>query len=742
MSLPLLPGNNFDRKLGSEKFHKSHFFDICNEQQMMTGPHRPGIGGVAIPGQVIPPKHSSYPKGEGTNAPAWVAYDRQVLSFKAYYQEGVTERHDEQYRIRNCKLYFYLEDDSIQVVEPVVKNAGMPQGTIIRRHRIPKPAPLDDQYFTVEDFNIGKELILYGKKFKLCDADEFTKNFLYKLGVRVGDPAEIPANPYTKLREDQEKDMQPLRPYERLDGGRKWRDLDRQVLRFDAYWDDTESMFGDRRELTLHYYLADDTVEVLEKIPNNSGRHKFPTFLARARLPKNAPLPLLRPGEHTARTLLNVFGDGGIGSRYILDSLKTGAVYDDFYTDADMTIGSTINVYGRQIVLTNCDGFSRDYYKRTYGVEKFEPINYKAAPPRPMPRPIPPYSGFGGEEDTLSNCMSLIPKAAGRDFIKFMEKDRNGLDGHVLRFVAKIDNDSPIDTTRKIIISYYLSDDTISLYEPPIRNNGIIPGDFMERRRLKKLHDWDNMDGTADFYTARDLYVGARCVFNKWKFVIIDCDEYVLRYMENNSDEFPQANIAMIMNKVINAVKDQEKGIKEAFIGSDGQQNGLVPYSVFRAELQKLGVLTEHEIITVGRWYSAKVPNEVDMKTVIAIAQEKLKKGAFENFDLLLDACRTSDESDAKVLPRQEFRAIFLSFKGPVPQDVFSLLEQNFLVDGNIKYPELIAAINYRTNPVQMIQYQQATKVRCCSGERNVSGVTEVNYKALIDGLFPAGKKD
>ena len=45
---------------------------------MQTGAHRPGIGGYKIPGQVIPPKFSSYPKGEAANAPAWVAYDRQV----------------------------------------------------------------------------------------------------------------------------------------------------------------------------------------------------------------------------------------------------------------------------------------------------------------------------------------------------------------------------------------------------------------------------------------------------------------------------------------------------------------------------------------------------------------------------------------------------------------------------------------------------------------------------------------
>lgn len=46
------------------------------------------------------------------------------------------------------------------------------------------------------------------------------------------------------------------------------------------------SIFGDFRELELHYFLADDTIEILEKIPANSGRDGVSMFLKRAKLPK------------------------------------------------------------------------------------------------------------------------------------------------------------------------------------------------------------------------------------------------------------------------------------------------------------------------------------------------------------------------------------------------------------------------------------------------------------------------
>ena len=41
-------------------------------------------------------------------------------------------------------------------------------------------------------------------------------------------------------------------------------------------------------------------------------------------------------------------------------------------------------------------------------------------------REYPPFEGFqiGSEEDTLANCIDLIPKPPRKDFIKFMRKDR------------------------------------------------------------------------------------------------------------------------------------------------------------------------------------------------------------------------------------------------------------------------------------------------------------------------------
>lgn len=80
--------------------------------------------------------------------------------------------------------------------------------------------------------------------------------------------------------------IQPLRPYESFDTLKQFLEYDRKVLRFFCLWDDSASLFGDRRELILLYFLSDDTIEIKELLPHNTGRDAMPFFLQRRKLPK------------------------------------------------------------------------------------------------------------------------------------------------------------------------------------------------------------------------------------------------------------------------------------------------------------------------------------------------------------------------------------------------------------------------------------------------------------------------
>jgi hypothetical protein len=688
--LPLLPGNSFSKNTGKDKFHKSHHFDYKNEVALLVGEGKPGVGGEPLYGQSRKPKHSVFPKGEGTTAPAWVAFDRQVMCFDAYFQEAVHEKREEQYRIRKCKIYFYLEDDSIEVIEPHVKNSGIPQGTLIRRHRIPLPEPNDDQFYTVDAFNVGSEVSLYGRKFKLVNCDAFTRNFLTKLGVTVGDSKCTPEDPYNRLRDEIDQSMQPLRPYERLDKLKQFLEHDRHVLRFNAQWDDQTSMFGDVRQLIFHYFLADDTIEIREVIGANSGRDSVPVFLKRAKLPKMAPLNLTQPGEVTDRTVLNVFGPMGHGGRYILDSLKTGAIYDEYYTDADLQIGTKINVFGRLIEITDADDFTKDFYRSKYGCKDFD-VKPRQPATSQGARQIPPFNGFGSEEDSLCSCMGLIPKPPQRDFIKFMEKDRSGLNSNVLRFVAFMKTENPVDAGRKFTVFFFLSDDTIAVFEPPQRNSGVIGGKFLERGRIKKPNQELFKSAMSEYYKAQDLYVGAEVIFHDHIFVIVDADEYALGYMEKHSREFQVAN----KNKILSKLSSKKSEIESVIAGREA-----VEYNEFCEGLKGLGLI-DHEIITLGRSFAEKTPKPADINYARAVAQEQLRKKNFEDFTRLQEACRFEDVSNSGRINVNTLQTICRAFKLPLSLGVLAqLFDLSQDSNKNIDYNEFISNLNWRDNAI------------------------------------------
>ena len=97
-----------------------------------------------------------------------------------------------------------LERDTYYIVLPcnfLPTQKIFQTGTLIRRHRIPLPPPNDDQFYTMEHFNIGTEIMLYGRTFKITGCDQFTYNFLRKTGVRVNPPeTKTPDDPYTNFR--------------------------------------------------------------------------------------------------------------------------------------------------------------------------------------------------------------------------------------------------------------------------------------------------------------------------------------------------------------------------------------------------------------------------------------------------------------------------------------------------------------------------------------------------------------
>ncbi|XP_021262975.1 EF-hand domain-containing family member C2 isoform X2 [Numida meleagris] len=713
---------------------------------MLLAEDKPGIGGEPLPGQKLKPKFSVFPAEVDCGAPGWIAFDKQVLSFDAYFEEEVPDKNQELYRIRRCKIYFYLEDDTIQVLEPRVKNSGINQGTIVRRHRIPLPSPNEDQFYTIDHFNINTEVIFYSRRYKIIDCDEFTKNFLRKMGFKLNPPGNCPDDPYMKERQKILDSMNPLRPYERIDTLKQFLEHDGHVLRFFCVWDDPESMFHDPRELVLHYYLSDDTIDIKEIVPVNSGRDVVPLFLRRDKLPKYAPTGLYQPGTITSRTVLNVFGNlVGNKSRYIVDNRKTGAVHQEFYRDSDLKIGAVINVWGRKIMLCDCDEFTKDYYRTKYGIEDFTPVPYKAPPPPKAEKTIPPYTGFGSEEDSLSSCMSLLPKPPQKDFKKFMEKDRCGLESNTLRFLAKLVTDSPIDRDRRFIICYFLSDDTIAVFEHTQRNTGILGGKFLERSRIKKPGQELFKSEPSEYFKAQDLFIGARVCFHGHNFLLVDADEYTVNYMEKHANEFAVADTGFIFKKLKDIAEPRSREIRQVFAAADPEHTKVIEYDPFRNLIISItdGAFSEHEIMTLGRHYREKEEYEMDHHFLLAKAQEQLKKNSFENFEQLSAVLVYNDREKCELLPYETCRTICKSFKLPLSDDLLQTILTMF-EDGHkkVEYKKFVDAVNWREKQIPAFQTIKLPPKNedDWNGQPPFLPVKRITYLPLLDDLF--GKEE
>ncbi|KAF0292157.1 EF-hand domain-containing protein 1 [Amphibalanus amphitrite] len=437
------------------------------------------------------PKSKRGPKARFV--PSYVAYDKKVLKFLAYFKQNTPNSQEEKYRVRFVHILYFLEDDTICIMEPAVDNAGIPQGKLLRRHRVPKNDA--GEYYHWKDFDVQDDVCFYGIYYHIYDCDPFTRQLYESEGIdlREGEPS-TPDDPYIHDRKMR------LRPHSYVtpsqwDKLRQFLHMDRQVLRFFVVRDDRDELYGELRKYVLLYYLADDTIEILEVHTKNDGRDPFPCFLRRQRVPKKLEHSLTFP------------------SISLEVSPKEVKVW---FLDTDLKIGETVCIYNSRFLIYDCDEFTRNYYREQYQMTDFTPIDVtrraqglekRVAKPPPITEP-------------------LVLKTPAKDYMKYLEND-----GIILRFEAVLESQKPYHRERRFIISYYPSDDTISIYERVLRNSGVIGGKFLHRRRV------DKPESTKEhpvYFTLRDFCIGATLQIYNHRFQIVNADQFVLKFLEAN----------------------------------------------------------------------------------------------------------------------------------------------------------------------------------------------------------------
>jgi hypothetical protein len=128
------------------------------------------------------------------------------------------------------------------------------------------------EYIHYSDLNLQSEIYIYGKKFRICDCDEFTKKFLIDKGISLNPPEPLPEIDFEDkfmnfdLNANKESISQ-LKEYieVKLGGGHPNRILkqflenDRKVLKFDIMWYD-EKYDKEEKHYLMHFFLSDGMV--------------------------------------------------------------------------------------------------------------------------------------------------------------------------------------------------------------------------------------------------------------------------------------------------------------------------------------------------------------------------------------------------------------------------------------------------------------------------------------------------
>lgn len=116
-------------------------------------------------------------------------------------------------------------------------------------------------------------------------------------------------------------------------------------------------------------------------------------------------------------------------------------------------------------------------------------------------------------------------------------------------------SDVPENSARVFVISVYLQDNTISIFELAPKNTGFQQCYFQKRMKVMLPEQEIYSSDKPRFYDPCSFYVGARLNLGKFIFEITSADDYAIRYMENNCEKFPKANTILIIDKIRDALK-------------------------------------------------------------------------------------------------------------------------------------------------------------------------------------------
>ena len=475
-------------------------------------------------------KSRSLPYCSLDTAPSFVRNNDTDLRFKGYFEETVVEKGYPTLKARAVEILFHAHDNTLEITEMKVQNIGIVQGKILKRHQVPKQ--LEDgtmspeSVFTVNDFFSGAKLNIYSRDYTIIDCDDFTRRYYDDLERPFGDALPLPSHAYKtgSLRPEKVEGVRSItQKFEPPSiKGAGFYAYGQKTLRFYGVYDDTYSLYGDKVFVKLHYFLADNTMEVVPENSRNSGRDN----LGLPRLSKNG---IPRSDDKFALTNANntILQDGDPVEMYHWKQLQ---------------IGMAIQTASIQVRILDADHFTREFYKKN-GLPLHDAIVLPKIESSEYDMSMKMEKAYSDAAVVPEDCVGMmaigLQSEVPRDGEKLVKYS-----GMILRYVAKLDNPKIEDVNRVFIIQCYLEDDNIQIMEPPVRNSGFKGGVFLQKQRVISSECYRSVEPT-------DFYIGVNIQLLSHRFIVYDADEFTQKYMEARGYMWSMCDMNNIKSKLV-----------------------------------------------------------------------------------------------------------------------------------------------------------------------------------------------
>ncbi|KAE9548882.1 hypothetical protein FO519_007907 [Halicephalobus sp. NKZ332] len=262
---------------------------------------------------------------------------KAALNFTCYLNETDGE-HGELLKIRPMKLIYHLDDETFSLTEPFSDNSGHMQGRMFHSQKIPRnDKRVGNDYLSWKDIQIGEDIVLFGRTYRIINCDEFTKNFFEDRGIKIKISESVPIDAWNlakhfmtdKARETEIKKF--FQEKEKVAEMTSWNQIPECLVFILAWLDQKTDFYGEKIKRTFRLTIrsSDDSVTMTELTPGFGNQ----LFLKAEKLPYTT-------------------SDG----------------YRRYYRVDNMRPGMWIDVYKRPMYIYDCEGEpTRTFLKQQYG---------------------------------------------------------------------------------------------------------------------------------------------------------------------------------------------------------------------------------------------------------------------------------------------------------------------------------------------------------------------------------------